>query len=241
MNKSKIVKTCLRVMGFTFISLTISACASSKKNQNDYIYDDEVYEEDYENNSAIAAPVATDDFLDDFDPVTLQSIMVLNKAGKKLKVKEISKIYLVPRSNSVEITFRDLANEISIIWNKTERNKIIEACNLFLTQYEERSVPHQKVNPRTAYFNSKCSLWYGVLNADNGCSKNDYYLNCEFIDKKPYLLFKFSPTRCDKLDQFTPKVSFYMSPSQIREFLEIIDQENLEAQLQTKRARAYTY
>ncbi len=246
--KQKMKKNLLTSLLICSLTATLMmSCASTKKSEVEYSYDDEgdsygVYDENTEvKREKIAEPEVTDSFLGDFDPIQLQSLIVLKKSGKKLKAKEYTKFYLVPRTNSIELTFRDTANEVSIIWSKAERDKIIEACNTFLAQYEEKTVPHHKVNPRTAYFNSKCSLWYGVLNADNGCTKNDYYLNCEFIDKKPYLLFKFSPTRCDELDQFTPAVSFYMSPTHIREFIEVISQDNLEYQLKEKRERAYTY
>lgn len=241
-------KTLIKTIILCALSMPlIMSCASNKKSSKaDYSYDDgndyleEESEDEYSEIPIEVRPVS-DDYLGDFDPIQLQSLMVLRKSGKKLNPKEYQKFYLVPRSNSVELTFRDVANEVSVIWSKPERDKIIEACNTFLKQYEEKTVPHQKVNSKTAYFKSKCSVWFGVLNADNGCSKNDYFVNCEFIDKRPYLVFKFIPTRCDKVDAFTPKFALYMSPSQIREFLEVINQENLEALLKEKRERAYTY
>ena len=239
--KKTIIKSIFISFVCTVSFITVS-CASAKKSETVYSYDDESdYEDEYDEVTAIEIPVTTDEYLGDFDPVRLEPLMILKKSGKTLSPKELSNFYLVPRTNCIELTYRDNVNEISIIWSKAERDKIIEACKTFLTQYEEKTVPHHKVNPRTAYFNSKCGLWYGVLNADNACSANDYYLNCEFIDKRPYLLFKFSPSKCDKLDQYTPKVVFYMSPSQIRDFLEIIDQDNLESQLTAKREKAYTY
>ena len=65
---------------------------------------------------------------------------------------------------------------------------------------------------------------------------------CEFINKKPYLLLRFAPTESTSdPGQFTPKVSLYMSPSQIRDFLEIMDQQNLETAIKESKAKAYTY
>ena len=88
--------------------------------------------------------------------------------------------------------------------------------------------------------NSKCSLWFGVSGPTMGSEKNDYYINCEFIDKTPYLLIHFSSSRTTT-NEFTPKVSIYMSPTQIRTFLEEIKQENLEALVKTLEEKAYTY
>ena len=233
------------ILPLLILSAIFVSCASTKTADTAYSYDDDdYYEDDLEDidySSIIDIPVSTDDYMGDFDPIQLEPVMILKKSGKKLSPKELRNFYLVPRSNSVELTFRDTANEVCIIFSKAERDKILDTCQTFLNQYDEKTLPHHKINSKTAYFNSKCGLWYGVLNSSTSCSANDYYLNCEFIDKRPYLLFHFTPTRCDKVDAYTPKVNFYMSPSQIRDFMEIIKQENLEALLTEKRERAYTY
>jgi len=214
------------------------SCNSTKVES--YSYDDEPYEAD-DASEVTEAPEKTDDFIGDFEPIRMSEIMVLTKSRDDVKPKQISKVYLVPRTNCVELDFRHSADEIIISLNKAERDKLLGACNTFLEQYESKTVPHQKVTSKTAYYKSSCTLYYGVLSPEIQCSKNEYFVNCEFIKKRPYLLIKFIPSRCDEKDQFTPKVSLYMSPSQVRDFIEAMDQEYLNSYLDDLIEKAYTY
>ena len=218
-------------------SVLIMSCTSNKIENTDAEINDNY---DYSEVKVIEAPEKSSDFIGDFGPIQMENLMVLQKSKGSVKPKEIKSVYLIPRTNSIELQFRDGLNIICIILDKTERDKIAAACNIFLTQYEERTLPHHKINSKTAYMNSKCSLWFGVSGPTMGSEKNDYYVNCEFIDKTPYLLIHFSPSRTTT-NEFTPKVSIYMSPTQIRTFLEQIKQENLEALVKTLEEKAYTY
>lgn len=218
-------------------TIIFASCAS--KDVEEYSYDEDY---DYtEEDIRIEAPEITDDFIGDFGVVEMENMMFLSKTSKGVKPKEIKNVALVPRMNCVELTFRDTVNEVTIQLNKAERQKIMEACELFLQQYEEKTIPHHKVTSKTAYFKSKCKLWFGVIRASNECSKTDYYVNCEFIEKRPYILIHFSPSRCDESDAFTPKISLYMSPTQIRNFLEVMDQEHLNSLVKDLSDQAYIY
>ena len=85
-------------------------------------------------------------------------------------------------------------------------------------------------------------MWYGLISTSNGCEKNNYYVIPEFIDKKPYLLIRFAPTKnTSGEDSYTPKISLYMYPSQIRDFIEQMDQTKLEEAIQENKKKAYTY
>lgn len=224
-----------------FITLLCLISCNSTKVEN-YTYDENDYYDSEESFSEeVIQPEKSDDFLGDYNAIALNELMFLVKSKNEVKPKQISKIYLVPRSNTVEISFRDVLNEITISFNKAERNKIINTCNLFLEQYESRTVPHHKVNSKTAYLRSTVRVWYGVVNATVECSKNDYFINCEFINKKPYLLIRLTPTRCDKKDEFTPKASLYLSPSQVRDFIKTLDQEYLNSFVEEYNTKAYTY
>ena len=234
-----LIKNIIAVLSAATLSLMVISCASKASDDYDYTYD---YREDGTDFINDVEPVSTENFLANIDPVDLEPLYFLHKSGKKVTPKEVKKAYLVPRTNVVEIHLHDGVNNLIIIWRKAERDKIIEACKTFLQQYEEKTIPHKKVNRKNAYFNSRCSVWYGVLTASNGCEKNKYFMIPEFINKKPYLLFRFSPTQTTTGEnQYSPKVSLYMSPSQIRDFLEIMDQANLEALIKVNKQKAYTY
>lgn len=228
-------------IGLSLLSLILFSCKSNKV--EDYNYENDNYENDnYGAETVIEHPEITDDFIGDFGIIELDDMMFLEKSKGTVKPKEMKSIYLVPRTNSVEFHFRDNINYVCFILNKAERDKIFEACETFLKQYEERTVPHHKVNSKTAYVNSKCSVWFGLLTPTTGCEENDYYVNCEFINKQPYLLLHFLPSRCkDVKDTFTPKISLYMSPSQIREFMALLNQDVLNEKVKGLKEKAYTY
>jgi len=226
---------------FLFISILYISCASNKTGNikdNSYEYDDY---EDEESTQIVLHQNVTDDFAGDFNPIMIDDIMFLKKTKNDVIPKQMKKVYFVPRNNCVEFYFRDIANEICFSFNKNERSKITSACETFLKQYEEKTVPHNKVNAKTAYIKSTCALWFGVLSPEIECSNTDYYINVEFINKRPYLLLKFVPSRCDKTDAFTPAISLYLSPSQTRDFIEILDQEYLLDLLTELEEKAYTY
>ena len=223
--------------------LGIISCAS-KKSDSQVAYDENYdYTLDESEIIHIAEPAANENFVADIDPVDLAPLFFLRKSGKTVKTREVKTVGFVPRTNALEFHLRDDVNEVAIILRKAERDKILKACKTFLEQYESRTLVHQKVNRKTAYFNSKCSVWFGLLSPVIGCERNDYYVNYEFIAKRPYLLICFVPSRTtsDGGKNFTPKVSLYMSPSQIRDFMEQISQEKLEEAIQDIKSKAYTY
>ena len=224
------------ILLFTFIS-----CASKESTTYDYTYDYTLDEDTFINEGDDRE--VGDNFLANIDPVYLPSLFFLKKSGKKMVPKEVSKVAIVPRTNAVEWHFYDGTNNIAIILRKAERDKIFEACNQFLEKYESKTLEHTKVGKKNAYFVSKCSVWYGLLSAANGCEANNYYVTHEFVNKRPYLLLRFLPTRSTDEDNYsyTPKISLYMSPSQIRDFLEQMSQEELEAAIQANKQKAYTY
>ena len=234
------MKKTVAVIAAAAFTLLLISCASKDAENYDDSYDYTLDEYDFIND---IEPVATDDFLANIEPVDLEPLYFLKKSGKKVTPKEITRVALVPRTNAVEFHFRSGSNEIAVIWRKAERDKILEACQTFLKQYEEKTVPHAKVNKKNSYFSSKCSVWYGVLGPVNGCEKNNYYVIPEFIDKRPYLLIRFVPTQVTSgtSNQFTPKISLYMSPSQVRDFMEVMNQDNLEMVIKTHKEKAYTY
>ena len=234
-----IMKKITTILAALLAALLVISCASKSSDDYDYTYD---YTEDENTFINGSEDVFTDDYLGNFDPIELEPVYFLTKKGKKVSPKEVRKIYLVPRTNAVEMHFLSGANQIGVVLRKQERDKILDTCRLFLQQYEEKTLPHTKVSSKNAYFNSTCSVWFGVMSPSYGCEKNKYFMICEFIDKKPYLLLRFTPTSSTTNQGVsTPKVSLYMSPSQIRDFLEAMDQENLEALIQESKKKAYTY
>ena len=71
----------------------------------------------------------------DFDPIEMPPLMFLTKSRSKVNPKEVKNVHLIPRTNNVELRFRNGANDITIILDSAERNKIFEELKL-LTENE---------------------------------------------------------------------------------------------------------
>ena len=224
----------------SLILISAASCASTSK---EYVYEDEeiIFADKEKENPAFVAPAMTDEYLGDFDPIKLKTTMSLQKSGKKMKPKELTSSYLVPRTNAVEIHFRATVNKICIIMNKDERAKFKAAAEQFLNEYDTKTIERHKPNKKNAYYVSRCSLWYGLSGLASGSSRCDYWTNSEIINKHAYFMIHFTPSRTDDGKDLTPKETMYFSPTQLRDFLEIFDQEYLNNQVIELREKAYTY
>ena len=241
MKKNTFINISRTIIFFLIISLGIQSCASKQaSNEYDEIYDDDIYSisDQPEINNA---PELTDDFLGDFDPFRVKEIIVLSKSSKQMKPKELANNYLYPRSNNLELTFRNGINKVNITLTKNERTKLSDTMKLFLEQYEAKTLPRHKVNSKTAYFISTCSMTYGVASQDYIVDKCKYWTNCEIFNKRAYFLINFAPTATRTEKDYSPRIKLYLSPSQIPEFLELLDQEYLNSQVKILREKAYTY
>ena len=226
-----------------FCLIFFTACASKQtyEDENDVAYYAEGEEGAEDLSEIFVSPEITDDSLGNFNPIKIDSKVALVKSMDKLTPKQLDNNYLNPRNNTIELTFRYGVNITTIILDKKERTKIKEAAELFLSQYEAKELKRQKPKKNNAYFNSKCPFYWGVLSDSNTAPANDYFANYEIINKRAYFLLHFVPSRTKKADVFTPKTVLYFSPSQLKDFLDLVDQDYLNAQVQNLRDKAYTY
>lgn len=227
-----------------FAAILFTSCAS--KNAED----DEIYYEGEDGFLAeIKAPEVTENFLGDFDAILLEESMVLVKNFGKLKPKQLRANYLVPRKNTVEINFHYGANMVGIVMNQKEREAFIDCAERFFAEYEAKELHKHKVNKKTAYYNSTMPLYWGVASRNLGSQKTKYFLNYEIIDKRAYFLIHFIPTNNDygkgngkdSVSSATPKITLYLSPTQLHEFVDLLDQENLLSAIKNLKQKAYTY
>ena len=183
--------------------------------------------------------------LGDFDPVSLPEIMALNYSFNKLKVSELSKNYLIPRTNKVEIYFRDTVNSICVILPEASRHAIIDAANQFLDELEAETIKDEKPTAKNAYASMKCDFWWGVLNySSNGAEGAVLYANSKVIEDKPYFVLRFPSSKGlseTKKVEYSPYTEIYFSPSQLRDLCDILDQSFLEGVIQEKIDKAFTY
>ena len=250
MTKSKILKSILTTFTLALSAFLLASCATTKTSKDiaqpefeDGLYvSPEEAQELADLESEVKAPEMTDTFLGDFNAISLKETICLMKSGKKMRPKELSKTFLIPRSNKIEIHFRDVANQVCIILDKAERDKITEAANQFLQEYETKTLHRDKVNRKSAYYVSKnAGVYFGISGYSNGTDHCEYYTNSEIFDKHAYFLINFISSRTEQGSGFTPKTKLYFSPTQLRDFLEILDQSYLNSQVEDLRKRAYTY
>ena len=223
-----------------FVGLFMS-CASKEAYEEEAPYFEEE-ELDDELSEHYVSPEVSDDFLGNFNPIELDSKVALVKQMNKLSVKQLDNNYLNPKKNTIEITFRYGVNVTTVILNKAERDKIKAAAEQFLADYEAKTLKRQKPNSKTAYFKSKCTLYWGLLTDSNVSYKNAYFANHEIINKRAYFFLHFIPSETKKSsDVYTPKTVLYFSPTQLKDFIELLDQDYLNAQVKSLRDKAYTY
>ncbi len=220
---------------------TVSCASKSQEYEYDEDADEIIFADKEAEHPAFIAPAMTDEYLGDFDPIILKNTMSLKKSGKKMKPKELTATYLVPRTNNIEVHFRTTVNKVCFIMNKEERSKLKEAAEQFINEYDTKTIERHKVNSKTAYYNSRCSFWFGLSALSNGSSKCDYWTNSEIVNKHAYFVIHFTPSRTDDGKELTPKVRMYFSPSQLKDFIEILDQEYLNSQVKELREKAYKY
>ena len=249
MNKKEVLKKSTAVISLVLAAIMSVSCASkTKKEVAQPEFEDGLYvseqeaQELAELEEELNAPEMTDTYLGDFNAVSLKETICLMKVSKKMKPKELSKTFLIPRTNKIEIHFRDAANQVCIILDKAERDRITEAANQFLNEYESKTLHRDKVNRKSAYYVSKTAgVYFGISGYSNGTDHCEYYTNSEIFDKHAYFLLNFIASRTEQGSGFTPKIKLYFSPTQLKDFLEILDQNYLNSQVEDLRKRAYTY
>ncbi|NLD48040.1 MAG: hypothetical protein GX660_12745 [Clostridiaceae bacterium] len=181
-----------------------------------------------------------DNFLGDFNPIQLENLMVLNNALSGLKPVEV-RTYLVPRTNTVELYFRIFANEIALVLDKKTRDLIRASAEEYLSLYEKNSLTDQKPSKKNAFDKGLMSIGWGVLNPVRYTTA-PFWTNYEFLEERPYFLLHVNPTPdSDDASAYSPVVDLYLSPAQVREFLDLTDQARLESIVADYNLRAYTF
>ena len=180
--------------------------------------------------------------LGDFDPIQMDEIFAMTLSFGKLKVKQITKFYLVPRSNTVEIYYRAGANSLCMIFNQQAREGIIKAAQTFLEKQETQTLVDEKPATANSFYSGLCDVWWGVASPSNGSKNAKFHTNCKFIDGLPYFVIRFaSAPSTTAQSAYSPYEELYFSPAQSREFCAQLDQENLQALADEVAVKAYAY
>lgn len=173
-------------------------------------------------------------FLGDFAPIELGSVMSVHFSFGKIKPREI-KAYFVPRQNTVELWFSDYVNKVAVLLNYDNRQMIIQSGSEYLEKYTQDALEVREPNKKNAFATGKVPLSWGVTAAARD-TKTGFYTNYTYLEaKKPYFLMHFEPS-ADVTDStvYSPAVDVYFSPTQLEFLFEILNQEYLLGLLKEK-------
>ena len=182
-------------------------------------------------------------FLGEFDPQRLPETMVLYNSFGKLKPRNLEKTYLIPRTNMVEIHFRDNINDICIILPEASRHAIISAADQFYKDVEAESIRDEKPTDKNAYASMKCDFWWGVASPVYGAENTKMLANTKIVEGKAYFVLRVpSAEGTDKQNRaFSPYTELYFTPAQLHDFCDIIEQEYLVDLVSTLQEKADRY
>ena len=180
--------------------------------------------------------------LGNFDPIKLPEVMSLHMSFKKLAARDLSRNYLVPRTNKVEIYFRDNINAFCLILPEAARHAIIDAANKFVADQEAGTIEDTKPTDKNAYAITTCDLWWGAGSPVYGAENTKLCINSKFVDDKAYLVLRL-PSAKGTSDKrvYSPYTELYFSPAQAMSLCEILDQENLKGLVKQMEEKALAY
>lgn len=182
------------------------------------------------------------DFLGDYEPMQLEDVMGWVTLFGNEKPKEIE-LFFVPRTNRVEMYFRDLQNRICIVLSPEHRQMMIDAAIQFMEESESGNMPNRKANSKNYYAQSVCSVGWGVTGIARVTEKSKLQFNYEYFkDGRPYFLMKALPAPDrEEPDAYSPTVEVYFSPAQLEALYEVLNQETLQAAVDELDVKAYAY
>lgn len=187
-------------------------------------------------------PEVDPNFLGDYEPIQLENAMGWVTLFGKEKPKEIE-LHFIPRTNRVEMYFRDLQNRVCIILTPEHRQMMTEAALQFLSEQETGNMPDRKANSKNFYFQSVATVGWGVTGIARVAEKAKLQFNYEYFrDKRPYFLLKTLPAPDrDEPDVYSPTIEVYFSPAQLEALYEILNQDALQALVDELNEKAYAY
>lgn len=176
--------------------------------------------------------VRGDDWIADLGPFNMDYIRC-QEGGSFGKISPVDLVmYLYPRSNTLEIRWKSGMNYICWDLSKKDRDAITECAQKYLAAYNEKNLPEQKPSKKTAWWSGILPIAWGVGGFTYTTKANSYITYNYAEEGKPYFMIHSDPTRApDEENVSSPKVSIYMSPAQVEKLIELISQENLNAEV----------
>lgn len=183
--------------------------------------------------SCKTAPKKDENFLGDFDAVSLDPIMaaVVPRTKKVLSPRELSFVF-APRTNIVSFHHKYLGDNIWISLDYENRQQLIAAINTYLDAWQHKTLTAQN-NKKKAYFGKTAAFmdWglFGIVHKAKPVLRFEYQLIGE--KQLPYFIIGNATTKELSKDAEQaancPAVRIALSPAKCQEFLKILDQKTL--------------
>ena len=169
----------------------------------------------------------------DIDAISLGSLTFFAKSFGKLKQKTLSKFFVAPRRNTVELHLHDGANFHKLVLRQGGREQVIKATQEFVREWEEHVLRDEKASKKNAFTQGFMDYAFGVVTTSYTLDGIPFYMNCIFMDGQPYLVMRI-PSQEVKGESgvYSPYTELYFSRTQAEELAERLNQEYLEQLVQ---------
>ncbi len=167
-------------------------------------------------------------YIADLASFDVESFHLYASFGKgRPKIQEFT-FYFAPRTNYLFLTGRIGIDNIEAGFSYKERQDLLKAVQLYLDDYEAKTLPKDKPSKKNAYSTGQVGFRWGVTNLGYE-TDTTYMTNVEYIlEGKPYFRILFEQSKDSKgSNNSSPRVNIYISPAQWEKILEACNQDHL--------------
>ena len=169
-------------------------------------------------------------FVADIDQFVVETLpLYASFSMNKPKIQEFTFIFF-PRSNYIFVRGRVGIDQVEAGFSYNERQKLIQAKDLYLQEYETNSFSKEKPSKKNSYSTGDVYFRWGSAGLTHS-TDTTYMTNVQYIlDGKPYFRLLFEQAKEDDgSGNSSPRINVYISPAQWETILEACSQERLEA------------
>lgn len=151
-------------------------------------------------------------------------------------------LYLYPKSNTLEVRWKNGGFLTCYDWSQKDRELITSCAETYLEAYNSGNLPVQKPKKKTAWWSGKLSVGWGLGDFTRAVDAKSY-ITYEYLEEgKPYFLIHSDPTETTNEEHVSsPKISIYLSPTQLQSLVDMMKQENLVASVNEIVEEAYEW
>ena len=170
-----------------------------------------------------------ENFLGDFDPVSLDKVMaaIVPRVKKELSPREFSFLF-EPRTNTLAFHHRYIGDNIWISLDYDARQIMIKAINQYLEAFKNGELNETNDKKKALFGQTPSYMKWGLLGLAHE-AKPTLRFEYQLVGKKklPYFIVAAATQKALRSDANSPAIRIALSPAKCQEFLQRLDQENL--------------